>query len=77
MVRNFVDDLCVYNDRIEHNQIGDKQPDLGPFVEDIENRLLSKWNFAQAKFHDERVSYGFSTMPCPRVLRTSIAQATI
>ena len=38
-----------------NNQIGDKQPDLGLFVEDIENRLLSKWNFAQAKFHDERV----------------------
>ena len=55
MVSDFVDHFCVYDDRIKGDQVGNKQPDVLTFVEDIKGRLLSKRNFSQAKFHDQSV----------------------
>jgi len=41
-----VDDLCVYYNRLERNQIRHKQADLVAFVKNIENGLLAKWNLS-------------------------------
>src|SRR5262245_44781313 len=77
VVGDFVDYFCVYNDRVERNEIGNEEPYLFPFIEDIKRRLLPKRNFFRPNSTTKAFSYGFSTSPWPRVLRTSIAQPTI
>ena len=47
--------FCIYNDRIEGDQIWNEQANLVAFVEDIERRLLTKQNFSEAKFCDQRI----------------------
>ena len=55
MVGDSVNYLCIYNDRIEGDQIWNEQANLVAFVEDVERRLLTKWNLSEGKFHDQRV----------------------
>ena len=55
MVRDSVDDFCVDDNGIEYDQIRNKQANLVPFIQHVENRLLSKRNLSYSKFYDERV----------------------
>jgi len=50
-----VNHLCVYNDTIKSDQVRNEQANLVAFVEDIERRLLAKWNLSEAKLHDQRI----------------------
>jgi hypothetical protein len=44
MIGDSVNDLCVDDNRIEYDQIRHKNPNLLLFIDDIENRLLPKWD---------------------------------
>jgi hypothetical protein len=72
-----VNHLCIYNDTIKSDQVRNEQANLVAFVEDIERRLLAKWNLSEPSSTTNAFSYGFSTSPWPSVFRTSIAQPTI
>jgi hypothetical protein len=77
VIRDSVDDFCVHHYGIECDQVGDKQADLLFFVEHVERRLLPERDLRSPNSTTSAFSYGFSIKPCPRVLRTSIAQPTI
>src|ERR1700741_59088 len=77
VIRDSVDDFCVHHNRIECDQVRNKQPDLLFFVEHIERRLLPERIFRSPNSTTNAFSYGFSVKPCPSVLRISIAQPTI
>ena len=49
MVGDAVNYLCIYDDPIKRNEIGNENADLLPFVKDIERRLLAKRNFPHTK----------------------------
>ena len=55
VIRDSVDDFCVHHNRIECDQVGDKQADLLFFVEHIERRLLPERDLPQCKLHDQRI----------------------
>ena len=55
MVGDSVDHFRVHDDDIKRNEVGNEQPDLLSFIEDIERRLLQKRNFSQTKLDDQRV----------------------
>ena len=54
MVSDSVNYLCVYNDRTKGDQVRNEQANLVAFIEDIERRLLAKWNLSEAELHDQR-----------------------
>jgi len=59
MVGDSVDDLRIDDDRIERDQVGDKQTNFVFLIQHIENRLLPKWNLAYSKLHHQRVFVWF------------------
>jgi hypothetical protein len=77
VVGDFVDHFRVHDDGIERNEIGNEQPYLLSFIEDVEGRLLPKRNFLRPNSTTKAFSYGFSISPWPSALSTSMAQPTI
>ena len=49
VISNSVNHLCIHDNRIKCDQVGNEESNLGPFVEDIERRLLPKRNLSQIK----------------------------
>jgi hypothetical protein len=50
-----INHLCVHNDRIESDEVRDKEANFLLLVENIERRLLPKRNFPQSKLNDQRI----------------------
>lgn len=77
VVGNLVDHFRIHDDGIKRNEVGNEEPYLLSFIEDVEGRLLPKGMFLRPNSTTKAFSYGFSISPCPSVLRTSMAQPTI
>jgi len=63
MISDSVDHLCINDDTVESDQIGDEETDLVFLVKDIEERLLPKRNVSQPNSTAKAFSYGFSSRP--------------
>ena len=55
VITNPVNHLCVYDNRIESNQVRDKEANLLTLVKNIKWRLLPERNSSQSKLHDQRI----------------------
>jgi hypothetical protein len=55
VVSDPVNHLCIHDDRIKSDQIGNEQANLAALVEHIEGRLLPKRNRPQTKLNDQRI----------------------
>ena len=55
VVSDPVKHLCIHDDRIKSDQIGNEQANLPALVEHIEGRLLAKRNLPQTKLNDQRI----------------------
>jgi len=55
VVGNLVDHFRIHDDGIKRNEVGNEEPYLLSFIEDVEGRLLPKRNVSQAKLDDQGV----------------------
>ena len=55
VISNPINYLCVHNDRIEGDEVRDKEANFLALVKNIERRLLPKRNFPQSEFNDQRI----------------------
>jgi hypothetical protein len=55
VVADFVNYFGIYDDGAKRNQIGNKEPNLLPFVEHIERRLLLERNLPKCELDYQRV----------------------
>src|SRR5439155_14117512 len=58
--------LCIHDNSIKSDQIGNEQTNLAALVEDIERRLLAKRNLSQAKLHDQRIFVWLLNQPATK-----------
>ena len=77
MISDSVDHLCINDDTVESDQIGDEETDLVFLVKDIEERLLPKRNVSQPKLDGQGILVGLLKQTMTSALRTSIAEPTI
>src|SRR6266487_143818 len=55
VISNPINHLCVHDNRIEDNEVRDKEANFLALVENIERGLLSERNFSQSKLHNQRI----------------------
>jgi hypothetical protein len=77
VISNPINYLCVHNDRIEGDEVRDKEANFLALVKNIERPQLPKRNFSQSEFNDQRIFVWLLNYSVPMVFRTSIAQPTI
>src|SRR2546422_11143031 len=70
VVSDSVNHLCVYDNIIKSDQVRNEQSNLMALVENIERRLLAKWNPSQTNSTTNAFSYGLS---CALVVNFAIS----
>src|SRR6266404_1993421 len=59
VVGNAVDHFRVYDDCVEHNQVGNEQPYTFTFIPYVERWSLAERNFSKPKLYGERILLRF------------------
>jgi hypothetical protein len=55
VISDSIDHLCIHDNRVKCDQVGNEETDIMSFVEDIERRLLLEGNVSQTKIDCQRI----------------------
>jgi hypothetical protein len=77
VISNSANHLCVHDNSIKCDQVGNEETDLVSFVEDIEQRLLPESNVSQTKLDRQRIFVWLLNQPVTKRVKNLMAQPTI